>query len=114
MKNRKQQVSVNGSKSSLFDVSSGVPQGSVLGALLFIIYINSMVVKAGNTNLFLYADDLKLYRGIKTDEDEEKLHTDLDKLYDWEQYLLLKFHADKCVVMRLMYSKSEKLRPNVV
>ena len=110
LKNWKQQVSVNGSESSLFDVSSGVPQGSVLGPLLFIIYINSMVVKTGDTNLLLYADDLKLYREIKTDEDIETLQTDLDKLYDRTQYSLLKFHPDKCVVMRLMSSRSKKLR----
>ena len=114
LKNRKQQVSVDGSKSSLFDVSSGVPQGSVLGPLLFIIYINSMVMKAGYTNLLLYADDLKLYREIKTDEDVETLQTDLDKLYDLTQYSLLKFHPDKCVVMRLMSSRSKKLRPNAL
>ena len=114
LKNRKQQVSVNGSKSSLFDVSPRVPQGSVLGPLLFIIYINSMVVKAGDTNLLLYADDVKLYREIKTDEDVETLQTDLDKLYDWTQYSLLKFHPDKCVVMRLMSSRSKKLKPNAL
>ena len=114
LKNRKQQVSVNGSKSSLFDVSSGVPHGSVLGPLLFIIYINSMVVKAGDTNLLLYADDLKLYREIKTDEDVETLQTDLDELYDWTQYSLLNFHPDKCVVMRLMSSRSKKLRSNAL
>ena len=90
------------------------PQGSVLGPLLFIIYINSMVVKAGDTNLHLYADDLKLYREIKTDEDVETLQTDLDKLHDWTQYSLLKFHPDKCVVMRLMSSRSKKFRPNAL
>ena len=111
LKDRKQQVSVNGSKSNLFDVPSGVPQGSVLGPLLFIIYINSMVKKAADANIYLYADDLKLYQEIKTDEDVEKLQNDLDKLYDWTQYSLLKFHPTKCVVMRLMSSKCKVLRP---
>ena len=83
LKNRKQQVSVDGSKPSLFDVSSCVPQGSVLGSLLFIICINLMVVNAGDTNLFRYAD-----------EDIEKLQTNLDIL-DWMQYSLLKLHLDK-------------------
>ena len=44
----------------------------------------------------------------------EKLQTDLDKFYDWTQYSLLKFHPDKCVVVQLMPSKSEKLKSNVV
>ena len=47
-------------------------------------------------------------------EDVETLQTDLDKLYDWTQYSLLKFHPDKCVVMRLMSSRSKKLRPNAL
>ena len=62
----------------------------------------------------MYADDLKLYREIKTDEDVEILQNDLDKLYDWTQYSLLKFHPDKCVVMRIMSPRSKKLRPNAL
>ena len=105
---RKQQVVVNGCKSAILDVISGVPQGSVLGQLLFIIYINSMVEKAGSTELFLYADDLKIYNEIKSVEDAELLQQDLDRLYDWTRYSLLRFHPDKCVTMRIM-SKTKKL-----
>ena len=105
---RKQQVVVNGCKSAILDVISGVPQGSVLGPLLFIIYINSMVEKAGSTELFLYADDLKIYNEIKSVEDAELLQQDLDRLYDWTRYSLLRFHPDKCVTMRIM-SKTKKL-----
>ena len=73
LSNRKQQVSVNGCKSETFDVISGVPQGSVLGPLLFIIYINSMIEKAGTAEIFLYADDLKIYKEIASEEDMDKL-----------------------------------------
>ena len=105
---RKQQVVVNGCKSATLDVISGVPQGSVLGPLLFIIYINSMVEKTGSTELFLYAIDLKIYNEIKSVEDAELLQQDLDRLYDWTRYSLLRFHPDKCVTMRIM-SKTKKL-----
>ena len=107
---RKQQVSVNGCKSETFDVISGVPQGSVLGPLLFIIYINSMIEKAGNTDIFLYADDLKIYKEIASEEDMDKLQEDLDRLYDWTRYSLLKFHPDKCEIMRLSSTKSNKFK----
>ena len=103
---RKQHVTVNGSKSAVFDVPSGVPQGSVLGPLLFVIFINSMVVKSGNSDLYLYADDLKIFNEIKGEEDIETLQQDLEKLYDWSQYSLLTFHPDKCVVMRI--AKNQK------
>ena len=97
---RLQHVSVNGITSEQFHAPSGVPQGSVLGPVLFIIYINSMILKAGNANIYLYADDLKLYREIKSEDDTELLQKDLDILYDWSLYSLLKFHPGKCVVMR--------------
>ena len=95
-------MTVNGSKSKVFDVSSGVPQGSVLGSVIFVIYINSMLAKSGSSDLYLYADDLKIFKEIKRgEEDIESLQQDLEKLYDWSRYSLLKFHPDKCVVMRI-------------
>ena len=109
LSNRKQQVSINGCLSSTFCVTSGVPQGSVLGPLLFIIFINSLVEKATTDNMYLYADDLKVFNEICSDEDVDKLQYDIDKLYDWTQYYLLKFHPDKCVVMRLIPSKGRML-----
>ena len=108
---RLQHVSVNGITSEQFHAPSGVPQGSVLGPVLFIIYINSMILKAGNANIYLYADDLKLYREIKSEDDTELLQKDLDILYDWSLYSLLKFHPGKCVVMRFEPS-SNKIESN--
>ena len=101
---RKQQVYVNGCKSKYFDVISGVPQGSVLGPALFIIFINILVDKSGKSELFLYANDLKIFKEISSEEDAEALQQDLDRLYDWTQYSFLRFHPDKCVVMRYMMS----------
>ena len=70
-----------------------------------------MIDKTGSLNLFLYADDLKIYNEINTDEDVEALQQDLDRLYDWTQYSLLKFHPGKCVAMRLKF-KSKNNEPN--
>ena len=53
---------MNGCKSKIFDVISGVPKGSVLGPILFVIFINSLVDKAETANPFLYADDLKILK----------------------------------------------------
>ena len=95
-------VNMNMSKSKIFDVSSGIPQGSVLGPVIFVIYINSMLAKSGSSDLYLYADDLKIFKEIKRgEEDIESLQQDLEKLYVWSQYSLLKFHRDKCVLMRI-------------
>ena len=99
---RKQRVAVNGSLSKEFDVRSGVPQGSVLGPLLFIMYINNLVAKATTDDVYLYADDLKLFAEISTDEDVEKLQHNVDNVYD----------PDKCVSMRLQPSKGRKLPIN--
>ena len=112
LKDRKQQVSVDGCKSQVFDVLSGVPQGSVLGPLLFIMYINVMIDKSGDANLFLYADDLKLYREIKSGEDCVTLQRDVDRLYDWTRYSLLEFHPDKCEALRLGPKKKTENLPN--
>ena len=61
---RKQRVKIKGTTSAWTEVLSGVPQGSVLGPLLFILYINDITDNI-KCEAFLYADDMKLYRGIK-------------------------------------------------
>ena len=65
-----------------------------------------MVVKSGNSDMYLYADDLKIFNEIKGEEDIETQQQHLEKLYDWSQYSLLTFHPDKCVVMRI--AKNQK------
>ena len=105
LSNRRQQILVTGCKSEIFEVISGVPQGSILGPLLFIIYINSMIDKTGSLDLFLYADDLKIYNEINTEitsrEDALILQSDLSLLEQWSKHWLLNFHPDKCHVLTL-------------
>ncbi|XP_019632664.1 PREDICTED: uncharacterized protein LOC109476223 [Branchiostoma belcheri] len=79
---RKQRVVVNGSRSSWAPVSSGVPQGSVLGPVLFTLYVNDMPEVVDST-LKLFADDTKLYRSVGESQDCQELQNDLDKLQDW-------------------------------
>ena len=99
---RTQQVVVNGSKSRPRDVKSGIPQGSVLGPILFVIYINDLPeIVDGRTHVFLFADDTKVFREIHSHHDCELLQEDLTKMLKWTQEWLLKFHPEKCVSMRI-------------
>lgn len=68
--------------------------------------INSLVEKATTDKLYLYADDLKVFNEICSTEDAERLQSDIDRLYDWTQYSLLKFYPDKRVVMRIAPSRA--------
>ena len=79
---RVQRVVVNGSHSTWLSVKSGVPQGSVLGPLLFLIYIND-IVKDISSNLRLFADDCLLYRVITSEEDSALLQNDLNTIFTW-------------------------------
>ena len=82
------------------EVRSGVPQGSVLGPTLFVIYINDMPA-AVNSAIKLYADDAKLYRPVSSDLDRHSLQKDIDALYSWSKLWLLKFHPEKCTMMKV-------------
>ena len=103
LSDRKQSVILNGSHSSWQNVSSGVPQGSVLGPLLFIIFINDidLAVDTLHTALSKFADDTKGVRQIITDEDAQQLQKDLDNLFKWSIDWQMLFNLDKCHILHL-------------
>ena len=97
---RTQQVVVNGATSSSTIVTSGVPQGTVLGPLLFLLYINDLPDNL-STSVRLFADDCILYTPIRTQNGSSLLQNDLLKLQKWQDTWLMKFNPDKCYTMTL-------------
>ena len=97
---REQMVRVNGELSASKPVISGIPQGSVLGPLLFVLYINDLpdTVKS---NVLLFADDTKIFKQVSCSDDATVLQEDIDALNRWSDMWLLKFNTDKCHVLTL-------------
>ena len=93
--NRKQKVSVNGVLSSSRPVVSGVPQGSVLGPVLFLLFIND-ISNSIRSNLRLFADDCVLYKEVATQQDCQVLQQDLHLLSHWSKTWQLSFNVSKC------------------
>ena len=100
--NRKQRVLVNGLSSDWRDVESGIPQGSVLGPILFVVYINDLpdVIKHGSIP-YLFADDTKVYHIIYCTKDCENLQKDIRAMQEWSEKWLLCFHSEKCKCIRI-------------
>ena len=102
LENRKQQVVIGGAISSTLPVKSGVPQGSILGPLLFVLFINDMFTCVSKeTNMALYADDTKIWREIVISEDHFILQNDIDNLYKWSVDNKMNFHPSKCKALSL-------------
>ena len=103
--NRKQKVMVNGVLSGPAAVTSGVPQGTVLGPLLFLCYINDLpsVVKS---QVRLFADDCLLYRAIHSKRDQDILQQDLNALQQWSEAWQMRFNPIKCYTLRLSRKKT--------
>ena len=99
---RKQKVIINGVSSDPRNVTSGIPQGSVLGPILFVLHINDLpdVIKHGSIR-FLFADDTKIYHRINCTQDCEDLQEDIKAMQLWSEKWLLCFHPGKCKCMRI-------------
>ena len=103
---RTQKVTVNGATSNTANVTSGIPQGSVLGPVLFVMYINDMPSEVHNP-IRLFADDTKIYTVSDTAESTLSLQEDLENLQNWSNRWLLNFHPEKCHVLKLGRKKSD-------
>ena len=101
LKDRRQRVSVNGTVSSWAPVSSGVPQGSVVGPMLFSLFVNDCP-KLIESIMSLFADDTKLYAALSlTLSDTSSIQADLEILQDWAHRMCMRFHPDKCKTMHM-------------
>jgi hypothetical protein len=105
LSNRTQKVQVNGSHSSEAAVTSGVPQGTVLGPALFLLYIND-ISSTINSNMRLFADDSIIYRDINSPDDHAILQDDLEKLLSWANKWQMDFNSSKCTVMSITNKKT--------
>ena len=99
LKDRSQRVVLDGVSSELVPVTSGVPQGSILGPLLFLLFINDMPDCAEHSILSLFSDDAKCSQKINNVDDCERRQCDLNSLYDWSQVWKLNFNVIKCKVV---------------
>ena len=77
------------------NVKSGVPQGSVIGPLLFILYVNDLPEVTKNTTVALFADDSKCYCAIQSPADRDLQQTDLDSMHNWSISWQLRFNVSK-------------------
>ena len=98
LSDRKQRVILGKEKSGWLSVTSGIPQGSVLGPILFTIFINDMpdVVKS---SIKLFADDTKIFKAIESVEDISTIQEDINNLQQWSNIWQLPFNIDKCKVL---------------
>ena len=106
---RYQVILVDGRKSKLTLLISGVPQGSVLGPLLFLIFIGD-IGEGVTAKVLIYVDDSKVKDVVTNEEDVEKLQANLDKIYKWEERNNMKFNGGKFQIVR--YGANQELKDN--
>ena len=93
-------MAVNGKESNWHDVTSGIPQGTVLGPPLFVLYINDLPYLT-QSDTFLFADDIKICRPIINTNDQDVLQKDITTIEKWSHDWMLTLHPDKCTHMEI-------------
>ena len=105
LSNRTQTTVVNGVLSSYVEVTSGVPQGSVLGPMLFLLYLSD-INNAITSQIKLFADDSVLYRSIHNQNDQVILQNDLDTISSWAEKWLMELNINKCSVLSITLKRN--------
>ena len=100
LENRQQRVIVNGNYSDWSKVTSGIPQGSVLGPLLFVLYINDLP-DCILSQVFLFTDGTKMFHHIQNSDDQKIFQDNITRLQAWTDKWLLKFHPEKCELLAI-------------
>ena len=103
LSDRRQRVVINGVVSGWERVESGVPQGSVLGPVLFIIFIDDIEDNV-DSKILKFADDTKLIARVGTVQEVERLRDDLRKLFQWAEDWQMMFNVDKCSLLHFGYN----------
>jgi len=99
LKDRTQCVVVNGARSQDAPVISGVPQGTVLGPLLFLIMVNDIGGRVQSARIASFADDTRIWKSVVTDQDKVRLQEDLQIVYDWAGENNMVFNEDKFALL---------------
>ena len=102
---RSQCVALEGEKSSEIPVTSGVPQGSDIGPILFLLYINDLPENI-NSQITLFADDTVVYLTVTSKDDSQTLQQDLQKLEKWEKTWEMHFNPSKCQVLHITRARN--------
>ena len=102
---RHQRVIVDGESSDATPVKSGVPQGTILGPLMFLAYINDINENI-TSSIRLFADDCVIYKTVTSVQEAEQLQDDLQKIYEWTNKWQMKLNVDKCAVLRCTRSQT--------
>ena len=106
---RQQPVVIDGKHSNWLPVTSGIPQGSLLGPALFVLFINDMPsAVSDNTTFALFADDAKCFRTMRSSLDCAQFQRDIDTLVEWSYAWKLAFNFDKCSLCTVTKKRNQQ------